>query len=59
MAKIPDCINLLQEPNRSAADSAWRDYGEVVLVDSCESAVSQSDHYAPEHLEVHAEGLDW
>ena len=59
MAKIPDCINRLQEPNRSAADSAWRDYGEVVLVDSRESAVAQSDHYAPEHLEVHAENLDW
>lgn len=59
MAKIPDCINRLQEPNRSAASSAWRDYGEVVLVDSRESAVAQSDHYAPEHLEVHAEDLDW
>ncbi len=59
MAKIPDCISRLQEPNRSAAESAWRDYGEVVLVDSRESAVAQSDLYAPEHLEVHAENLDW
>ena len=59
MAKIPDCISRLQEPNRSAAESAWRDYGEVVLVDSRESAVAQSNLYAPEHLEVHAENLDW
>ena len=59
MAKIPDCISRLQAPNRSAAESAWRDYGEVVLVDSRESAVAQSDLYAPEHLEIHAENLDW
>ena len=59
MAKIPVCISRLQEPNRSVAESAWRDYGEVVLVDSRESAVAQSDYYAPEHLEVHTENLDW
>ncbi len=59
IARIPDCISRLQEPNRSAAESAWQDYGEVVLVDSREAAVAQSDRYAPEHLEVHAQALDW
>lgn len=57
--RIPHCIDRLQEPNRSAAESAWRDYAEVVLVDSREAAVVQSDRYAPEHLEVHAQALDW
>jgi sulfopropanediol 3-dehydrogenase len=30
-SRIPGCIARLEEPNRSAAESAWRDYGEVVL----------------------------
>jgi sulfopropanediol 3-dehydrogenase len=49
----------LPEPNRTAALSAWRDYGEVVLVDTREEAVAASDRYAAEHLEVHAKDLDW
>ncbi len=57
--KIPGCIARLQEPNRSAAESAWRDYGEVVLVDDRDEAVRVSDAYAPEHLEVQAADLDW
>jgi len=59
MAAIPDCIARLPEPNRSAAESAWRDYGEVVVVGDDESAAQLSDDYAPEHLEVHCENLDW
>ncbi len=59
MARVPDYISRLPEPNRTAAESAWRDYGEVVLVDSREEAVQVSDAYAPEHLEVHGEDLDW
>jgi len=58
-SKIPTYIARLGEPNRSAAESAWRDYGEVVLVDGREEAVRVSDGYAPEHLEVQAEDLDW
>jgi sulfopropanediol 3-dehydrogenase len=46
-------------PPGNAAGEAWRDCGEVVLVDSREEAATVSDGYAPEHLEVHAEGLDW
>ncbi len=59
MAKVPDYIARLPEPNRTAAENAWRDYGEVVLVDTREEAVAVSDAYAPEHLEVQAEDLDW
>jgi sulfopropanediol 3-dehydrogenase len=36
---------------------AWRDNGEVVLVDSPEEAVKVSDEWAPEHLEVQTK--DW
>lgn len=56
---VPTYIDRLCEPNRSAAQPAWRDYGEVVVVDTLEEAVQISDKYAPEHLEVHAENLDW
>ncbi len=56
---IPAYIQRLPEPNRTAAESAWRDYGEVAVVDSREEAVVLSDKYAPEHLEVQAEDLDW
>lgn len=59
MARIPDCIARLGEPNRSAAESAWRDYGEVVIADTREEAVIQSDIYAAEHLEVHTADLEW
>ncbi|MDX1527724.1 MAG: histidinol dehydrogenase, partial [Gammaproteobacteria bacterium] len=59
MSRMPGCIARLNEPNRSAAEAAWRDYGEVVLTGSREEAARVSDEYAPEHLEVHAEELDW
>ncbi len=56
---MPACIGRLAEPNRSTAAAAWRDYGEVVVVDSDEEAVRVSDQYACEHLEVQCENLDW
>lgn len=56
---MPHYIERMSEPNRSTALQAWRDYGEVVLVDSDSEAVRVSDEYAPEHLEVHCENLDW
>jgi sulfopropanediol 3-dehydrogenase len=56
---MPKYIERLVEPNRSTAASAWRDYGEVVVVDSREEALEVSDKYAPEHLEVMCEDLDW
>ncbi len=57
--RIPNCIARLGEPNKAAAESAWRDYGEVIIADTREEAVKQSDIYAPEHLEVHTKDLDW
>ena len=59
MGRIPHYIERLGEPNRTAATHAWRDYGEVVLADSREEAARLSDAYAPEHLEVQADDLDW
>ncbi len=59
MTKVPDYIARLNEPNRTAAETAWQDYGEVVVVGTREEAVQLSDAYAPEHLEVHAADLDW
>jgi sulfopropanediol 3-dehydrogenase len=56
---MPHYIERLAEPNRSTAESSWRDYGEVVVVDTREEAVEVSDRYAPEHLEVHCEDLDY
>ena len=59
MALVPKYVARLGEPNRSAAEAAWRDYAEVVVADTREAAVAASDAYAPEHLEVHADQLDW
>jgi len=56
---MPKYITRMAEPNRSTAESAWRDYGEVVVVDSNQEAVEVSDRYAPEHLEVQCDNLDW
>ena len=59
MERIPSCIARLGEPNKAAAESAWRDYGEVIIAETREEAVKQSDIYAPEHLEVHTKDLEW
>ena len=59
MERIPELIKELPELPRTSAEAAWKDYGEVVLCDSDEEMAKVSDEYAPEHLEVHAENLDW
>ena len=59
MKRVPELIAELPETSRNNADSAWRDYGEVVLCDTNEELCQVSDEYAPEHLEVQAENLDW
>jgi sulfopropanediol 3-dehydrogenase len=56
---VPQLISRLPETARDAAGAAWRDYGEVVLADTREEIAQVSDRYAPEHLEVHAQDLDW
>ena len=57
--RVPELITELPETSRNNADAAWRDYGEVVLCDTNEELCQVSDEYAPEHLEVQAENLDW
>lgn len=56
---IDECINALPEKSRLAARGSWDNYGEVVVVKDREAAIKVSDAYAPEHLEVHAEDLDY
>ncbi|MDH3792151.1 MAG: histidinol dehydrogenase, partial [Rhodospirillales bacterium] len=56
---VPKFIAELPELNRTNAEAAWRDYGEIILVDSREEAVRVSDDYASEHLEVQCADLDW
>jgi len=59
MELVPTFIAQLPEVNRTNAEAAWRDYGEVILVDAPFEAVKVSDDYASEHLEVQCEDLDW
>lgn len=54
LARTPVHIASLPEPAKSAATSAWRDYGEVILCDNREEIVKISDEYAAEHLEIHS-----
>ena len=56
---MPHYIERMSEPNRSTASQAWQDYGEVILADDDQEAVRISDEFAPEHLEVHCENLNW
>ena len=57
--RVPELIADLPTLNGTNAADAWRDYGEIILCDSREEAAQVSDRYAPEHLQVQAEDLDW
>ncbi len=59
MTLVPKLINELPEVNRENATAAWRDYAEVILCANREEMAATSDDYAPEHLTVMAEDLDW
>ncbi len=59
MRLVPDLIADLPEVNRENAAAAWRDYAEVILCEDREEMAATSDRYAPEHLTVQAEDLDW
>jgi len=59
MTRVPTLIDALPPTARDAAGAAWRDYGEVIVCDSREELAAISDRYASEHLEVHAQELDW
>ena len=59
MRLVPDLIADLPDTNRENAFAAWRDYAEVILCADREEMAATSDEYAPEHLTVQAEDLDW
>ena len=59
MVRVPDLIADLPELNRENAAAAWRDYAEVILCADREEMAKTSDEYAPEHLTVQADDLDW
>ncbi len=59
IARADALIESLPEPNASAARTAWRDRAEIILCDSRDEAARVANNYAPEHLQVIAEDLDW
>lgn len=59
MSRVPELIDDLPVVNRENAAAAWRDYAEVIVCADSEEMAATSDDYAPEHLTVQAEGLDW
>lgn len=59
MRLVPVLIDDLPETNRDNATAAWRDYAEVILCEDREEMAATADDYAPEHLTVQAEDLDW
>ncbi len=59
MEMVPGLIDDLPEVNSQNAAAAWRDYAEVILCSDREEMAACSDDYAPEHLTVQAEDLDW
>jgi sulfopropanediol 3-dehydrogenase len=56
---VPRMIADLPEVNSKNADAAWNDYAEVILCDDREEMASTADDYAPEHLTVQAQEIDW
>ncbi len=56
---MPEIIAALPGLSGRSAEAAWRDFGEVILTDAREEACAVCDRYAPEHLQVQAEDLDW
>ncbi|SMP21446.1 histidinol dehydrogenase [Shimia sagamensis] len=59
MRLVPVLIEDLPEVNRENATAAWRDYAEVILCADRDEMAATSDDYAPEHLTVMANDLDW
>jgi len=59
MDLVPGMIADLPELNGKNAEAAWRDYAEVVLCSDREAMAQTADDYAPEHLTVQADDLDW
>jgi len=56
---VPRLIADLPEVNSKNAEAAWNDYAEVILCDDREEMAATADDYAPEHLTVQAQEIDW
>lgn len=54
---MPKIINDL--PNPEVASASWREYGEVLLCRDRNEMAAVNDEYAPEHVQVMADDLDW
>lgn len=59
MGRVPGLIAELPDVNRQNAEAAWRDFAEVIVCADREEMAATADRYAPEHLTVQAEDLDW
>ena len=59
MGKMNALIQDLPDTARTAAQTAWSEYGEIVLCDSDDEVVKISDEYAAEHLELHTNNDQW
>jgi sulfopropanediol 3-dehydrogenase len=59
MQLVPGLIADLPPLNRENAEAAWRDYAEVILCADRAEMAACSDEYAPEHLTVQAQDLEW
>jgi len=46
-------------PTKQIASAAWRDFGEVILCDSDEEMLTESDRIASEHVQVMTKNPDW
>lgn len=45
-------IQLTRLPTASVAGEAWRNYGEIILVETREEAVAEADRIAAEHVQI-------
>ncbi|MFC1717274.1 histidinol dehydrogenase [Candidatus Poribacteria bacterium] len=46
-------------PTRDVAEISWRNNGRIYIANDRDEAISISDDYAPEHLEIHVKGHDY
>lgn len=46
-------------PTRNVAEISWANNGIIYIADNKDEAISISDDYAPEHLELHVKDLDY
>lgn len=59
LRRVPSLIADLPSINSQSAAQAWRDYAEIIVCDTREEMAQVADEYAPEHLSVQAQDLDW